>query len=274
MKLVRILLPIDYSGTTAACAETAFGLAERFGAELEVLHSCPPPLQRLPYSTELSPIYFEELVDVARKQIDLEESQATDWFEQRLGAHPEVRADLLTVEGLAGPAVAMRARVADMTVLPSIAAKENGLFGPARDAALFHSGRPVLIVPDEAGGPLGETVVIAWKDAVEAVRAVAAATPFLATAKRVRLLSIAEDGEDDATALAMADYLAKAGFPVETSTVELGSREVGEALLEAAGGGVLLVMGGYGHWRWREWVFGGATLYVLRNTDVPVLMVH
>lgn len=273
MKLVRILLPIGPTGTTDACAQAAFGLAERFGAELEVLHPCPPPVQRLPYSTELSPIYFEELVDVARKQVDQEESQATDWFEQELGAHPEAKADLITVEGLAGPAVAMRAKVSDLTVLPSIAAKEDGLWGPARDAALFHSGRPVLIVPDEAGGPIGETVVIAWKDAVEAVRAVAAAAPFLATAKRVRLLSIAEDG-DDATAPAMADYLAKAGLPVETVTVELGAREVGEALLAAAGSGVLLVMGAYGHWRWREWVFGGATLYVLRNTDVAVLMAH
>jgi nucleotide-binding universal stress UspA family protein len=273
MKLVRILLPIDYNGTTEACVDVAFGLAERFSAQLEVLHPCPPPKQRLPYSTELSPIYFEELVDVARKQVDQEESQATDWFEEALGAHPEVKADLITVEGLAGPAVAMRAKVSDLTVLPSIAAKDDLLWGEARDAALFHSGRPTLIVPDEAGGPIGETVVIAWKDAVEAVRAVASASPFLATAKRVRLLSINEDG-DDPTASAMADYLAKAGHAIETDTVKLGTRDVGEALLAAAGSGVLLVMGAYGHWRWREWVFGGATLYVLQNTDVPVLMAH
>ncbi|MGZ9005939.1 MAG: universal stress protein, partial [Burkholderiales bacterium] len=46
-------------------------------------------------------------------------------------------------------------------------------------------------------------------------------------------------------------------------------------LLDAVTGrGVLLVMGAYGHWRWREWVFGGATHYVLRNTAVPVLMMH
>jgi nucleotide-binding universal stress UspA family protein len=273
VKLVRILLPIDHTGATAACADTAFALAQRFGAELQVLHPCPPPVQRLPYSTELSPVYFEELVDVARKQVDEEESRATDWFEEQLSAHPEVKADLLTVEGLAGPAVAARAKVADLTVLPSIAAKEDELWGAARDAAMFHSGRPVLIVPDEAGGPLSDTVVIAWKDAVEAVRAVAAAMPFLATAKRIKLLSVAEDDED-ATAQAMAEYLAKAGFPVETASVDLGSREVGEVLLAAAGSGVLLVMGCYGHWRWREWVFGGATLSVLRNTDVPVLMAH
>jgi len=273
VKLVRILLPIAPNGTTDACADIAFGLAERFKADLEVLHPCPAPPQRLPYATELSPMYFEDLIDVGRKQVEQEEGEATDWFEKTVGAHSGVNAELLTVEGLVGPAVAMRAKVADMAVLPSIAAMENGRWGPARDAALFQSGRPVLIVPDQAGGPIGETVVIAWKDAVEAVRSIAAATPFLATAKRVKLLNIAEDGEDE-TAPAMAAYLTKAGFPVETVTIELGGREVGEALLEAAGSGVLLVMGGYGHWRWREWVFGGATLYVLRNTDVPVLMSH
>lgn len=273
MKLVRILLPIGPNGTTNACADVAFGLAECFGAELEVLHPCPAPAQRLPYATELSPLYYEDLVDVGQKQVEQEEGEATEWFEKAIGTHPGVDAELLTVEGPIGPAVAMRAKVADLAVLPSMAAKENGRWGPARDAALFQSGRPVLIVPDEAAGPIGETVVIAWKDAVEAARAVAAAMPFLATAKRVRLLSIPEDGEDE-TAPAMAAYLTKAGFPVETVSVELGAREVGAALLEAAGSGVLFVMGGYGHWRWREWVFGGATLYVLRNTDVPVLMSH
>jgi nucleotide-binding universal stress UspA family protein len=273
MKLVRILLPIYYSGTTDACAEAAFGLAERFDATLEVLHPCPPPAQRLPYSTELSPVYYDELVDVARKQVDQEEGQATNWFEKALGAHPGVKTELTTVEGLVGPAVALRAKVADLTVVPSIAAKDDDFWSHARDAALFHSGRPILVIPDEAGGPIGQTVVIAWKDTPEASRAVAFAAPFLAGANWVRLLTVAEDDEEP-TVSGMADYLTKAGLRVDTETVELRDREVGEALLTAAGSGVLLVMGGYGHWRWREWVFGGATLHVLRNTDVPVLIAH
>lgn len=274
MKLVRILLPIGARGTTAACSDAAFGLAERFDAALEVLHPSPPPPQRLPYATELSPVYFEDLVDVARKQVDLEEKQATEWFEEQLRAHPGIKAELVTVEGLVVAAVALRAKVSDMAVLPSIVDEEEELWTSARDSALFYSGRPVLVVPPEAGGPLGETVVIAWKDCVEAVRAVAAAAPFMATAKRVRLLNIVEAGEDDETAPAMADYLSRAGYPVELERVDLGDRSVGAALLEAAGSGVLLVMGGYGHWRWREWIFGGATLHVLRNTDVAVLMSH
>ena len=274
MKLVRILLPINQHGTTEACAAAAFSLAERSGALLEALHPCPAPSERLPYSTELSPFYFEELIDVGKKQVALEKRLARKWLGKTARAHPKAHAELVSIEGLVAPCVAMRAKVADLTVLPSIDAGEELFWAGARDAALFHSGRPLLVVPKGAEGAVGETVVIAWKDAVEAVRAVMAAQPFLVKAKRIRLVSVAERGKDE-TAAAMADYLTKAGLRVELTTAALNSREVGEVLLDAVTGrGVLLVMGAYGHWRWREWVFGGATHYVLRNTAVPVLMMH
>jgi len=274
VKLIKILLPITQHGTTEACAAAAFSLAERSGALLEALHPCPAPSERLPYSTELSPFYFEELIDVGKKQVSLEKRLARKWLGKTARAHPKAHAELVSIEGLVAPCVAMRAKVADLTVLPSIDAGEGLFWAGARDAALFHSGRPLLVVPKEAEGAVGETVVIAWKDAVEAVRAVMAAQPFLVKAKRIRLVSVAERGKDE-TAAAMADYLTKAGLRVELTTAALDSREVGEVLLDAVTGrGVLLVMGAYGHWRWREWVFGGATHYVLRNTAVPVLMMH
>src|SRR4029079_3465589 len=111
-------------------------------------------------------------------------------------------------------------------------------------------------------GPSGEPVVTAWKDSVEAVRAVAAAKPFLAKAERIELVSITETGEDDSAA-AMAEYLTKAGHRIVLLPLMAQSRDVGELLLEASiGPGHLLVMGSYGRWRWREWVFGGATEHV------------
>jgi len=275
VKLVRILLPINQRGTSEACAAAAFSLAERFGTSLEVLHVYPTVAQRLPYSTEISPLYYQDQIEVVcKKQIDLEKRQAKKWLRQTAKSHPQVDVHLLTIEGLVAPAVASRAEVADLTVLPNIGKKEEPFWSSAREVALFHSGRPLLVVPNEARGPLGDTVVIAWKNAVEAVRAVVAARPFLTKAKRVLLLSVTE-GAHDENAEAMADYLTRLGLRVDLTQIALGVGGVGVVLLEAAtANSALLVMGAYGHWRWREWVFGGATHYVLRNTNVPVLMMH
>jgi len=274
MKLVRVLLPITHNGTIDACAAVGFGLTVRFGAELEVLHPCPAPEDRLPYSTELSPSYFEELIDVGRKQAALETRQARKWFGKIARAHPKTKAQFLSIEALPAEAVAKRAKVSDLTIVPSIGAQADSFWSNMRDAALFHSGRPVLVMPRRAEGPIGETVVIAWKDSVEAVRAVAAAEPFLAKAMRIKLVSITETGEDESAA-AMAGFLTKAGRRIARALLLAQSRDAGEVLLEACmGTGHLLVMGAYGRWRWREWVFGGATEHVLRHTDVPTLMVH
>jgi nucleotide-binding universal stress UspA family protein len=229
----------------------------------------------LPYATELSPVYFEELVDVGKKQVEFERRQAESWLAATARAFPNLRPTFLHIEDPVTQTVATRAKAADLTVLPSSAASEDPFFALARDAVLFHSGRPMLVVPNEARGFNAGTVVIAWKDSVEAVRALAAAAPFLAAAKRVKLLSVAEHENQDETRSMMADYLKQGGVSVELVTLALHGRDVGEALVEAASGeDALLVMGAYGHWRWREYVLGGATRYVSRHTQVPVLMSH
>ena len=75
---------------------------------------------------------------------------------------------------------------------------------------------------------------------------------------------------------AIAEYLALTGLNVETSRIASKFGTVGKALLHEVSNtpGTLLVMGAYGHWRWREWVFGGVTQEALRDTIVPVLMAH
>jgi hypothetical protein len=158
---------------------------------------------------------MDELIDVGKKQVSLEKRQAKNWLGKMAKIFPNVVQELLAVDGLVAPIVSMRAKVADFTVLPSITAKEEAFWALARDAALFHSGRAVLVVPEGWNGTIGETVVVAWKDSVEAVRSLAAARPFLIDAKEVRLLSITETENDDQTAPAMVDYLTRAGFHVE-----------------------------------------------------------
>lgn len=275
-KLVRILLPIGQQGTTESCLQAAFSLARDFASRLEVLHLCPAAWQRLPYASEISPFYSEEVLDICRGQVSAEQSDAKAWFAKAVSAQSGASADFECIEGFPATTMAARARVADLSVVPSIAALDDEFWTFVRDAALFQSGRPVLVIPKETPNRFSDTVIVAWKDSVESVRAVTAAAPFFAKAKRIVLLSVAEGDKDDPSLASMADYLALAGLKVEASRIALKFDTVGEALLHEASEtpGTLLVMGAYGHWRWREWVFGGVTQELLRDTVVPVLMAH
>src|SRR5262245_23257459 len=248
MKLVRILLPIDQGGTTEACAKAAHTLAKSFGAELAVLHACLAPWQRLPYATELSPYYFQELINTGSEQVTFEKEEARAWSDKRLKSSG-VAIEFRSIEGLVGPTIATYARVSDLTVLPSIAAADASFWSAARDAALFESGRPMLVVPDDA--TVSDDILIAWKDNGEASRAVAAARPFLGTAKRIRLLAVKEEDEEggDQSMQAVADYLGRAGFEAEPASVDADGRDVGTVLVEEAKSAGLLVMGAYGHLR-------------------------
>ncbi len=129
-------------------------------------------------------------------------------------------------------------------------------------------------MPDEAGGNIGDTIVIAWKDVQESACRRVRWTVSRRSEPCAARQPIEEGEEEDETALAMANYLAAACLPVELQSVRLGDRDCDAPSSEEAGSGVAFVMGGYGRWRWQEWVFGGATDYVLRNTDVAVLMSH
>ena len=216
------------------------------------------------------------MIDIGRDQIVQEQAQAKAWFEQASRVHSCSTARFQTIEGFLTPVVTGRARVADLSAVPSIGEKDDEFWAGIRDAVLFQSGRPVLMVPDGASSAFGETVVVAWKDGVKAVHAVAAAAPFFAKAASVSLLSVAESNEDDTSLAAMAEYLTLSGLKVDASRVAAPAGDVAKTLLGEASAkpGALLVMGAYGHWRWREWVFGGVTQEVLRNTTLPVLTAH
>ena len=166
-------------------------------------------------------------------------------------------------------------RAADLLVLGH-PADDQGVSIDTIEAALVGSGRPVLIVPAAALGSLPETIVIAWKAAPEAARAVTAAMPLLSKAKQILIVTVAEEeGLSDEEGARLRTSLSWHG--VNTSTRHLQPDRLGAAdtlLAAAAQENALVVMGAYGHSRLREWVFGGFTEHVLRGATVPVLMMH
>ncbi|HEY0419409.1 MAG TPA: universal stress protein, partial [Acetobacteraceae bacterium] len=144
------------------------------------------------------------------------------------------------------------------------------------ETALLQTGRPLLLVPPGPVPPLLGTIAIAWKDTPEAAHAVAAAAPFLARAERVVIFSVEEQpGEHDPSCDRLARALRWHNPNVAVRHLP-GDQAPAEVLVAAARElrAGMLVMGGYGHSRLREIVFGGFTRHVLRGVDVPVLMAH
>jgi nucleotide-binding universal stress UspA family protein len=167
-------------------------------------------------------------------------------------------------------------RVADLIVLGRT--REGGET-PTEviDAALLESGRPLLLVPARPPAQIGRTVAIAWKDTPEAASAVAAALPLLRRAHQVAILTVDEGGAaDQAAGARLRDALLWHNRATSTRGLKPDGAEPAAALLRAANdvGADLLVMGGYGHSRFREVVLGGFTRHVLRAAELPVLMAH
>lgn len=153
--------------------------------------------------------------------------------------------------------------------------ENRGVMPETLEAALFDSGRPLLI-PCSVPKSL-KTIAIAWKPTREAARAVAVAMPFLEEAKRIVILTATEHDRvvRDGAARLLAT-LERHDLVVEARHLQPGARGTAETLLAAANeiDAGLLVMGGYGHSRFRELVFGGVTEHVIKSASLPVLMAH
>ena len=167
-------------------------------------------------------------------------------------------------------------RAFDITVLGRPSDQANHPRPPTVEAALFESGRPVLIAPPTPPGTLGTTVVIAWNRSTETARTVALAMPLLARAHRIIVTDFEDWGVSGPSPQELSHTLKRNGLPVEIRTVPNPHGHAGEAILSAATslGCDLLVKGAYTQSRLRQFIFGGATSHILSNTTVPVLMAH
>ncbi|MDX8482429.1 universal stress protein [Mesorhizobium sp. VK24D] len=168
-------------------------------------------------------------------------------------------------------AVALHARAADLVITGAPAAAAAGDFQRTIDpgALVLSAGKPVLFATDDLRTLKGEKVMVAWKDCREARRAVVDAMPFLRNAKEVTVFSAAERGTLAARdgAADVVRFLMKHGVKARSQLLESDGSSAGDAILVAADqiGADLIVAGGYGHSRFREWAFGGATRSLLRS---------
>lgn len=181
--------------------------------------------------------------------------------------------------GLPADVVAHEARAADLVILGRRSSRApTHAIDPAD--VLMAVGRPVLVVPPERErDPTGWPAVVAWKDSREAQRAAASALPLLSRASTVHVLEIA--GEDTAEqAAARTDdvvaWLARHGIAAEAHVSPPGKTTAARNILGFAAShrAGLIVCGGYGHARLREWALGGVTSELLASAPVCLLLTH
>ncbi|MGN7725235.1 universal stress protein [Luteimonas sp. 22616] len=173
----------------------------------------------------------------------------------------------------------LHARLADLVVLgrsDKAQEPEKRLFG----SALLGSGRPLLIVPPMANPTAGfEHVVVAWKPAREAARALHDAMPLLRQARIIDLLTITGSASDQARLededADVLRYFTHHGLAVNQVLRSRGSSSGQEILTYATRSHAdLIVAGGYGRRRVTEQVFGGVTRFLFENAQIPVLFSH
>lgn len=176
------------------------------------------------------------------------------------------------------PFVDDHARLHDLAI---IGTADTGLLGErlVAESLLFESGRPVLLVPGNHTGPFtAGKIAVAWDNSRPVARSLGDALALLPGVAEVIFITI---GDEKAISSSVTEdqrlqCVARRGLAVSEVRREKGKRTIGAALQETAQdlGADLLVMGAYGHSRMRQFFLGGATLGVLDDLRLPVLMAH
>jgi nucleotide-binding universal stress UspA family protein len=147
------------------------------------------------------------------------------------------------------------------------------------EAALFDTGRPVLVVPyiQRAGLKLAR-ILLCWDGSRSAARAAADALPFLRRGTLVEVVTVASEPakSDEMPGADIAHHLTRHGVKVELKRIVTAETDVANTILSHAADSSadFLVMGGHGHSRLREFILGGVTREILTSMTVPTLMSH
>lgn len=280
-----ILVPTSGGSASDGAVELACRLAKRFDAHLEGFHVVPDLRDfivaagfDMPVNADLVDRFVEDGKAIAAK--------AKAGFEKTVVRHglsvgrPAGRntpsATWRQETGDAPTSVAERARFFDLVVLGRSDRVIDQPHSDTVEQVLIRSGRPVLLAPAKAPESIGEVIAIGWNGSPAAVHVVALSLPMLQAARSAVVISVAKSGEETSDK-SLLEYLSWHGVTAAHRSIwpvpgaNPGGQILSAARDEAAD---LLLMGGYGHAPWREFLFGGATREIVGNSLLPILLSH
>lgn len=276
MTYASMLVAVEDGPESDSRLELACDLATSFGAHLIGLcvGSISPPL----YDPLTGGAMVGELLTLYRDMAEADVERARSGFHEIIGAR-QVEADWRGRIGYPADVFSSVARAADLLLLGG-RNTEAPYHAPDVADVLMGCGRPVLVTPPtRLRNPVGEPALVAWKDCREARLALSAALPLLQRASAVTVYTIGPADDEAEAAAALSDvvtYLARHQIHAEPALASRSETSVGRQILDAALSreAGLVVSGGYGHARLRQWALGGVTRDLLANSPICLCLSH
>ncbi len=283
----KILVPVRGDGKGDNVLAHAAALARGHKAHIVVTHCRARAEDLMPYGVAIPAFLREQIIRQTAEVANLEEAGLRDEvlaLAAKLGLTAADRGDsnkgatfsFVEEAGRQVDVIKRHGRLADLIAVAK-PDRDRNIGSNTLKAALFNSGRPVLMCPmrDTAPSALGVSVAIAWNGSSEAARALAQSMAVIRGAASVTLLTNGTDAGPGTTIDDAVDYLAAHEITARIETFE-SKKSVAKGLLAAASsvGADLLIMGAYGDSHERETLFGGNTQTMVDGSDMPILFSH
>lgn len=273
MMIQDIVTHIDHTNTARHACNFALEFAKHHDAVLHAVYVDNSAVWLNSLGIEMSP----GVIDVQREIAQASKAESKRVFESMVKAYME-SARWLERSGDVAVELTQVAHTADCIVLGHPWESSSHMDSALVNAVALGAGRPLLVIPQECQLNADfRRIVLAWDGGREAARAVHDAIPLLRSARQIDIAAVGSD-----------KYLET--MDLESIETHLARHEVNVAIHRIAETGInkaatlynfaresncdLIVMGCYGHSRWREMVLGGCTRYMLKHASMPLLMSH
>ncbi len=270
---IAVLLPVDRPA--AALIDCAASVAALFEAHLDGI-ACVYQAMNPMIASEAAAVVMAAEYDTGIEQAAV----VLDQFEiaaRRLGI-PHDKKSTFNVSYAATRAVTEMSRLYDLNIVAQPDRSNPSQADFLSEAVLFGSGRPMLMVPYITQAPIkSDRVLICWDGGIPATRAVHDAMPFLRKATSVDVVVVNEkDATSEVSSTALVAHLARRDLAAKPYRLTADTPNIHNAILSLAADNNtdLIVMGGYGHSRLREFILGGTTRGMFESLTVPALISH
>lgn len=284
----RINLALDGSAHDSAPSQAAITLAVRLKAQIEAFFIRPSVAEIMArfggsVAGPISGDIIEQILENADEFAAKAKAQLTDLARTSglavFDAPSQSTTPGVSFEIVQGPpldALDETIRLSDLVVFAEPDRTAQATLASQIEFTLLAMRRPVLVARGNIDKGFGERVAVAFDGRHESCTALMRALPILAAAKSVQILHIRESESGASPANRALRYLHQNGIEASTIEAKLSGGEAGVQVadLAKANGASLVVMGGYGRSRMREFILGGATRFMMHNSPVPVLFAH